>query len=190
MSAVSSRYTPQQRFQIAACWYECFKSIVVVQRMFRKEYGVNSNLSKYRTIISIHSKAFEIGIPDAPRSGRPREARSEENIAAVAQAFRRSPRKSLARASLELNMSKTTVQRILKDFKMHPYILRLRHNIMEEDCAARLTFCEEMPELLEADSTMLNQILFSDEAHFHLSSEVSKHNCVYWSIREPTTLCQ
>ena len=112
---------------------------------------------------------------------RPREARSSDNVAAVAQAFHRSPKKSLARAANELHMSKTTVLRVLKDFKMHPYMLQNRQDITEEDCAARFGICEEMLELLEADDSMLNETPFSDEAHFLLSGEVNRHNCVYWS---------
>ena len=184
MSTDTVRYTPLQRFEIAA-WYESFGSVIMVQRLFRKRYGVNTNVPVYRTIKSIHDKAREIGIPDALRSGRPREARSNDNVAAVAQAFHRSPKKSSARAATELHMSKTTVLRVLKDFKMHPYMLRLRQEITEEDCAARFAFCEEMLELLEADNSMLNEILFSDEAHFHLSGEVNRHNCVYWSTENP-----
>ena len=64
------------------------------------------------------------------------------------------------RAATELHMSKTTVLRVLKDFKMYPYMLRLRQEITKEDCAARFAFCEEMLELLEADNSMLNENLF------------------------------
>ena len=140
MSTDTVRYTPLQRFEIAA-WYESFGSVIVVQRLFRKRYGVNTKVPVYRTIKSIHDKAREIGIPDAPRSGRPREARSSDNVAAVAQAFHRSPKKSSIRAATELHMSKTTVLRVTKDFKMYPYMLRLRQEITEEDCAARFAFC-------------------------------------------------
>lgn len=43
----------------------------------------------------------------------------------------------------------------------------------------------ELLGLLEADDSMLGEILFSDEAHFHLSGEVNRHNCVYWSTENP-----
>ena len=135
MSTDTVRYTPLQRFEIAA-WYESFGSVIVVQRLFRKRYGVNTNIPVYRTTKSIHDKAREIGIPDAPRSGRPRVARSSDNAAAVAQAFHRSPKKLSARTATELHMSKSTVLRVLKDFKMHSYMLRLRQEITKEDCCA------------------------------------------------------
>ena len=152
------RYTPQQRFEIAA-WYESFGSVVIFQRLFRRRYGVNQKIPGYTTIKSIHKKARELGIPDAPRSGQPR-ARSEENVAAVAESFRRSPTTSSARAANELNMRKATVLRVLKDFKMRPYVLRMRQEITEEDCASRLAFCEETLELVDAYASFLNQILF------------------------------
>ena len=73
---------------------------------------MNQKVPVYKTNKSIHEKARELGIPYAPRSGRPRDARSEENVAAVAETFRRSPTTSSARAANELNMSKATVLRV------------------------------------------------------------------------------
>ena len=39
---------------------------------------------------------------------------------------------------------------------------------------------------MEGDDDFLNQFLFSDEAVFHLSGEVNRHNCVCWSPNNPS----
>lgn len=101
-------------------------------------------------------------------------------------AFDRSPRKSVRRASAELDLPKTSVHRILKDERMHPYRLHILHELFEEDLAARRAFAEEMLEVISDDDSFLNQLLFSDEAVFHLSGHVNRHNCVYWSTDNPS----
>ena len=99
-------------------------------------------------------------------------------------AFCQSPKKSVRRASDELELSKTSVHSILKDHKMHPYRLRILHELFDEDLAARCAFSREMFQLSSDD--FLNQVLFSDEAVFHLSGEVNRHNCMYWSPNNPS----
>lgn len=104
----------------------------------------------------------------------------------VMDAFSQSPKKSVRRASDELDLSKTSVHRILKDHKMHPYRLRILHELFDEDLAARCTFSREMLLAIESDNDFLNKVLFSDEAVFYLSGEVNRHNCVYWSPDNPS----
>ena len=143
---MATRYFAAQRFKIAA-WYECFQSpIIIVQRKFRQssanfwEYGIHTDIPTRHTIIAIHAKAVEGELCDLKRTGRPRTALSKENIDTVMGAFCQSPKKSVRRASDELELSKTSVHRILKDHKMHPYRLRILYELFDEDLAARCAF--------------------------------------------------
>lgn len=40
--------------------------------------------------------------------------------------------------------------------------------------------------MISDDESFLHQILFSDEAIFHLNGHVNRHNCVYWSADNPS----
>ena len=80
-------------------------------------------------------------------------------------------------------LPRSTIHRILQGEKLHPYVLRFLHEISEEDCADRLDFCEEMLQLIDNDQDVVNHLLFTDEANFHLSGEVNRHNCRYWTTR-------
>lgn len=133
---MTTRYSAAQRFKIAA-WYECTKSPIIVQRRYRAEFGKNEAVPSRPTIIAIHAKAITGELGDMERSGRPRTSRSDENVEAVVSAFDRSPRKSVRRASAELDLPKTSVHRILKDERMHPYRLHILHELFEDDLAAR-----------------------------------------------------
>jgi len=92
---------------------------------------------------------------------------------------------STRHASVELGVSRRSVQRILHAEGLHPYKLQMLQEISEKDCTDRLSFCEEMLQAIREDETLLSHIVWTDEAHFHLSGEVNRHNCRYWSKDNP-----
>ena len=73
-------------------------------------------------------------VVDAQRSGRPKSGRSEENIRVLEEAYALSQGKSIRRAAVELEISRSSIQRILrKDIKAFPYKLQTVHKLEEED---------------------------------------------------------
>lgn len=137
------------------------------------------------TIYRIRDKFEETGsVTDAPRSGRPTMC-TEENVATVSEAFARSPQKSLRRGSAEMGIKRTSLRKILTELNMKPYIPRLIHGLLEDDPDRRSQFCEHFVSLCEDNTTFLNQIVWTDEAAFKLSGHVNRHNCVYWSDKNP-----
>ena len=77
------------------------------------------------TIYILRDKFDETGsVADATRSGRPSVC-TEQNLATVAEAYGRSPKKSLRRARAEIGIKRTSLHKILTKLQMRPYILRL-----------------------------------------------------------------
>ena len=72
---------------------------------------------------------FEVtgSVLNAPKEGRPRTVCSPENNDIVAAAFLHSPKKSILQASKELNISQTSLHRILHDIGLKPYRPHLLH---------------------------------------------------------------
>ena len=67
---MSERFTPQQRFLIAA-WYEVFRSPIIVQRHYRQRFGRCANVPSPVTIKAIHQRASVHGtLQELSRSGR------------------------------------------------------------------------------------------------------------------------
>jgi hypothetical protein len=54
-------------------------------------------------------------------------------------------------------------------------------NKFKEDKEARVAFCTDMIGLLRETPDIMNNLLMTDEAHFHLSGVVNKQNMRYWS---------
>ena len=137
------------------------------------------------TIYQIRDEFEETGsVSDAPRSGRPTMC-TKENVDTVSEAYARSPQKSLRRGSAEMGIKRTSLRKILTELNMKPYIPRLIHGLLEDDSNRRFQFCEHLVSLCEDNTTLLSQIVWTDEAAFKLSGHVNRQNCVYWSDKNP-----
>ena len=76
-------------------------------------------------IYKLRDKFDDTGsVADAPRSGRPSVC-TEQNLTTVAEAYARSPKKSLRRASAEIGIKRTSLRKILTKLHMRPYIVIL-----------------------------------------------------------------
>lgn len=114
--------------------------------------------------------------------------RTPENIDAVRLAVTRSPRRSAAKHAAVLVISdRRSVRRILHaDLKFHPYKMMLVHQLNANDWASRKAACEVILENVHQDAI----ILFSDEAHFHLTGFVNKQNYRFWADNNPRQILQ
>jgi hypothetical protein len=77
---------------------------------------------------------------------------------------------------------------MLKEIKFHPYKLQVVQQLNKTDKKARVAFCTAMSSLLRENPDILNNLLMTDEAHFHLSAFINKQNMRYWSPVNPKEL--
>ena len=166
-----------------------YKSVRQTQRLFNREFGINSAPTR-RIIYAIHRKFMETGsVVDAQRSGRPKSGLSEENIRVLEEAYVLSQGKSIRRAAVELEISRSSIQRMLrKDIKAFPYKLQTVHKLEEEDKNRRVEMCETLLYHYENDPSILDNIWFSDEAIFHLSGRENRHNTRIWGTENPKVI--
>ena len=118
---------------------------------------------------------------------RHRTVTTADNIQRVKEEVLKSPdvSKSHRRLSATLGLSPHTIYVILKELKLKPYIPRLSQALSDDDYDRRLEFCETWNGMVSADSSFPLRILWSDEAKFHISGAVNRHNCVYWRETPP-----
>jgi hypothetical protein len=90
---------------------------------------------------------------------------------------------------MSLGLSEASVQQILhKDLHFYPYKIQVTHALHERDYVNRVNFCQTFLQLINQNQEPVNNLLMSDEAHFHLSGFVNKQNFHYWSATNPTEL--
>ncbi|GFV56093.1 uncharacterized protein TNCV_935471 [Trichonephila clavipes] len=96
---------------------------------------------------------------------------------------------SSARAvSRHLGVPYSTLWNVLrKVVYFSPYKIRHNQQLMANDREKRLTFALTFLARVEVDASWPWKILWSDEAHFHLSETVNTHNCRIWDTENPRT---
>ena len=169
--------TPQEKAQCVS-WFIETKSDVQTQRRYGTKYGKNP--PSRSSIRRWHKKFMETGsVLDAVRTGRPRI--SVENIESVRQAFSRSPMKSIRTAARQLELPPTTVHKVLhKKLRLYAYKVQMLQRLQPNDKPKRKEFADNMLHRISEDEEFLKRICFSDEATFHVSGKLNKHNVRIW----------
>ncbi|KAJ4439974.1 hypothetical protein ANN_08105, partial [Periplaneta americana] len=155
--------TPQMKAQ-TVLWYAEFKSIVRVQREYRRVFNHDAPTAK--SIKKWHDTGSVL-----KKLGGGRRT-SDEMVANVQAAYERSPRKSLRRASRELQVPKSTLQRIVqKRLKLYAYKVQLIQRLEPDDKPKRVEFVNTMLDRFGADPDFMSKIFFSFFT-FHVPGKV------------------
>ena len=114
-------------------------------------------------------------------SGRKLTARPPESVDAVRNRVVRNPKKSLRKRSQELSLSRSSVHRILKnDLQLYPYRIQIKQTPTQNDMAKRVQISQWFESKTEENPNFLQNVWFSDEAHFSLSGHVNSKNSMFW----------
>ena len=140
------------------------------------------DLPTNKSILKWHRNFIERGrICDQREGHSGRPLVLEQVVDHVRESFLHSLRKSTRRASRELKVQQSRVSKILcKHLHLHPYKLQLVQKLHPEDKETRHAFCGNLQALIEKDDNLLANIIFSEEATFHLSEKVNRYNVRIW----------
>ncbi|KFM60144.1 hypothetical protein X975_22189, partial [Stegodyphus mimosarum] len=133
--------TPQQKAQ-CVIWLIETKSVVTVQRNFRRNYGVNPPSDKpIREWFSAFKETGSVLKQKSP--GGP--SVSQEKVDRIRASCLQSPKKSFTRRSLELGLPRSTVGKVLhKRLRLTAYKIHLLHHIKPADRVKRYDFAVSM----------------------------------------------
>jgi hypothetical protein len=166
--------------------YARCSSVTAVRHAFRKEY--QKEPPDHQSILRWYRQFQDTGCLCKRKStGRPRV--SDETVERVRQSFMHSPQKSTITASRALGIPQQTVWKILRWPQFKPYHVQLLQQLKPEDYGWRLEFCNRMQEALEGEDFSSN-VIFSDEATFHLLGKVNHHNVRVWGTEPPHATVQ
>ena len=140
---MNRRLTKEQRIFVLQEWWTSRKSHLVVSDTFQAKFPGEKAPSR-QAIYQLAKKFQETGsVEDAPRSGRPVTASTEENAELVLETFTQDPYTSLRRVSNELDIARTSLTRIMKHLGLKPYRPRLLQALNEDD-PDRMYQCSSM----------------------------------------------
>lgn len=151
--------TKEQRIFLLKQWWKSGGATQTINEAFQHEFP-NEDVPARQTIYRLAKKLDETGsVKDAPRSGRPKSINTDENMQLVSQSFLRNPQTSQRRAARELDISRSTLRRIMTALKLKSYKPKLLQALNEDDPDRRLEFCEWILDSIEEDPTLLDRIL-------------------------------
>lgn len=184
-------YTHEERVFFVKTFYECNKSYISTLRQIRATFGYDFFIQR-RTIQKMVRQFEETG---SVVTKRPvlyhRGVRNEENIDRVRDSIVEDAMTSVRRRSQELNISRSTLGRILKnDLSLKPFKIRRTQELKLVDHQSRKQFAEQMILQQSNERDFFNRILFSDEAHFELQGYVNSQNFRFWRNENPRAISE
>lgn len=187
-------FTVEQRKFIVKRYYELDKDLAALHWEFQAKFFIvaPARRSILKMVAKFESKGTVHNLHKG-NSGRLVTVSSEANIERVRDHFATNPRTSIKAASQNLNISKTSVQLMLKKkLKMHPYKMQPVQLLTPRARTNRVNCAHMLLELLnnEQQEDVLNNIWFSDEAHFYLSGYCNKQNQRHWALENPHELLE
>ena len=107
------------------------------------------------------------------RSGRPRTARTPQNIEAVRQQLEANPANLSGRRN-GLGLTQTAFRRIVRlDLGWYPYKMNVRHQLLPADGPRRMQFCQWF---LRQNDQFLRHLVIGDESAFFMNGKVCTQN--------------
>ncbi|XP_026826676.1 uncharacterized protein LOC113562216 [Ooceraea biroi] len=114
----------------------------------------------------------------------------ENNEIAVLAAVANNRHVSTREIARDLALSQTSVCKILKRHKYHPYHVSMHQELHGDDFHNRVTFCQWALEQKRRNPDFFRRVLFFDESAFTNHGTVNRHNMHYWSVENPHWLRQ
>jgi hypothetical protein len=115
------------------------------------------------------------------RKGAGRPSTAQEVVDRIQETFSRFPQKSTTRASLQSGMPQTTFWKVVHNrLHFHAYRVQIMQAFKPDVKPCRFEFPKDILSNVEADEIYLRRWISSDEASFHVSGRVDRHNCRLW----------
>lgn len=178
----------QMRISIVELYYQNGCSPSATVRAYKKLHNIHNDPFSASTVNKLITKFKQTGsVNDAPRGGRPSFGdQTIENVSNVAEAEKAKHHDgicSLSQIAHASGVPKSSVRKILRvHLGMKRYKPTYVQELQEGDRVARVNFAHLYISTLQHNE---DQILWTDEAHFHLSGEVSSINGYIWSVDNP-----
>ena len=88
------------------------------------------------------------------------------------------------------NVPRTTVRKVLKEHRYHPYKLHFVEKLIKGDDEGRIRFCREMQLLIAEQPDAVETICFTDEETSVLQGKRNRQNLRFWSRENPKIMLE
>lgn len=180
-------YTNAEYYDMLMVLGECQGQYYVAARRYAELYPNRIRHPRPNVILQAAQRLYETGsvLPTKKDTGRHRDARNLETVETVLRAVEQEPESSIRDIAREYKLSFSTVQRILKEEKLHAYHYTRMQHLREEDYPRRKRFCEDFLRRVDEDQEFPSRVIFSDESLFTREGVFNSHNMHAWDEENP-----
>ena len=166
-------------------WMHETKSATLVRRKCRVEFKMKKGIPSRSTILSWYSNFLETGhIMSQVKKGR--KEIDNDVVQTLSELFEESPKTPIRVAARSVPVCKSSVHNIVrKKLKLYPYKIQLVQALKPDDYGKREEFARTILRRVEDDPDYLERVFFTDEATFHVSGLVHRHNVRIWGKENP-----
>lgn len=178
-------YSKEEMVDMVFLLGECFKNCFLASRMYAERYPHRRHPNVH-VFERVRERFERTGSINHERKERAKRTLIEENEFQVLASVVEDPHTSTRVISRQVDISHTSVARILRKHKFHPYHLQLLQELDNTDFANRLTFCQWSLNKIQQERLFFEYVLFTDEATFHKNGHVNRHNFHYYATENPS----
>ncbi|KAJ8944638.1 hypothetical protein NQ318_004728 [Aromia moschata] len=154
-----------------------------VVRLFQEKYPELPPISQ-GTVSKIEKQFRERGHVRQLKKNPPNKLSDDQKLDVMLM-LGENPHTSSRQTDSALNISHSSILRVLSENQMHPYKLVPTNELAEDDCDRRILFCEKIVQMIDDNTLQIENVLFSDESTFTLYGHVKRQSCRYWSRENP-----
>lgn len=175
-------YPPSEIVDIIGIFYAANNNAREAARQYQDRYPDRRH-PDHKAILRLTTRA-RTGLLKRKRSKKPLN-NDDAIIVTILGMVIINPHIGQRQISRELNVSRTTVGRILRANHFHPYHITLNQELSDNDKILRVNFCRWAIDKIQLDSTFFSRVMFSDEAAFESNGMLNRHNSHYYSNINP-----
>lgn len=177
-------YSLQEKIKMVYAIGESDGNCFLASRIYKQKYPDRRHPDS-RVFERIKHQFEETGTIIDGKSERYQSVTNEEACFNVALNLVENPHSSTRSISREMGISQTSVSRMVRKLKFHPYHMQLLQELTERDFERRMRFCQWGLEKIDQDVNFFNNVIFTDEATFHSNGNVNRHNMHYYATENP-----
>lgn len=138
---------PNEEKAQAVAWFIENKSFAETQRLFGAKFrgghsGAGHHIPDHHRIQNWLQNFLTSGSVELEPHRHEKTAQSEENVEKVLAHMEGDPHSSIRNLARAVQLSRTTVHRVLHEHHFHPYKMQMVQALYEDDLAERVAFAE------------------------------------------------
>lgn len=162
-------YTNNEAFDMLMILGECYQNFTTAAALYANRYPDRQHPMSRQAFRRLAERVRETGHVQPNPGHKNQEIAKpvrDERTPDVLAAVQVNPHYSVRRLSVESGISSTSLWRILKENKLHPYRMSVHQELDENDFLGRQNFCIWAREQLHENPLFPRKVLWCDEATF------------------------